>query len=66
MDEQGTSVKCQIDGCFAQVHGDVRCRAHGGDPFYEWTTSIFGLTEWSAAADVRATPVQVAEGASNA
>lgn len=65
-----TSVKCEIDGCFAHVHGAVRCRAHGGDPFYEWTTSVFGITDWSGTDPVTIQPVlnteDIQEGLPNA
>lgn len=41
------SVLCAISGCAARVHGDVRCKAHGGDPIYQWTPGLFGDDEES-------------------
>ena len=45
MDENGISVLCSISGCATRVHGDVRCKKHGGDPIYQWTPSAWGPDE---------------------
>ena len=46
MDENAISVQCVIHGCFARVIGAERCKAHGGQPTYEWTDSPFGEVEY--------------------
>ena len=42
------TVPCLIEGCFARVYNDVRCREHGGDPDYEWRTDIWGDVKYAA------------------
>lgn len=47
MDENAISVQCKIEGCNARVHGDVKCKEHGGDPLYQWRHSDWGNTVYS-------------------
>ena len=46
-DENQMSVPCRALGCPTRVYRDVRCHRHGGDPDYEWTTSIYGETVYT-------------------
>jgi hypothetical protein len=42
VDENSISVPCRVEGCNARVHGDVKCKEHGGDPVYQWRESEWG------------------------
>ena len=46
LDEDAISVPCRMAGCEKRIYRDVRCREHGGDPDYEWSTSEWGETTY--------------------
>ena len=46
LDENAISVSCAIDGCHARVVNATRCAEHGGQPTYEWRTSIEGAVKY--------------------